>query len=77
MIEFSNSHTQQQSGLHQSTILGGTQIPATRCSLTVETMEFSLNFASRQVDFALRSCKMNLPKFEQKKAVIVETESMS
>ena len=73
MIEFSNSHTHQQR-LHQSTSLGGTQRQATRCSLTIETMEFALNFASRQVDFALRSCKMNLPKFKQKNVVFVKTE---
>ena len=43
MTEFSNSHTHEQR-LHQSTSLGGTQRPATRCSLTIETMEFALNF---------------------------------
>ena len=62
MTEFLNSLTQQQR-LYQSLILGVTESLATRCSFTIETMKFALNFASREVNFALRSCKMNLPKF--------------
>ena len=62
MTEFLNSLTQQQR-LYQSLILGVTQSLATRCIFTIETMKFALNFAPREMNFALRSCKMNLPKF--------------
>ena len=40
-------------------------------------MKFALNLASREVNFVLRSCKMNLPKFQQKNAVFVETDECS
>ena len=51
MIELSNSLTPQQR-LHQSLILGVTQSLATRCSFTIETMKFAVNFASREMNFA-------------------------
>ena len=65
MTEFSNSHTLTKAASKHD-FIGSTQSLATRRSLTMETVEFALNFASRQVDLLFDRAKWTSQNFNKR-----------